>query len=64
MWILKKGQPEFEVVDGAFVGRIYRHNQQYADIPPEKAACFRKATVRCEKTEEKTAKKPKVIKKK
>ncbi len=53
MWILKTSQPEFEVVDGAFAGRIYRHNQQYADIPPERTACFSKVAAPAEKVEKK-----------
>ena len=31
---LKKNQPEFDVVDGPFAGKKYRHNERYDEVPP------------------------------
>ena len=31
---LRKNKPEFDVVDGPFAGKKYRHNESYAEVPP------------------------------
>ena len=34
MFRLKKGQPEFEVVDGPMTGRKFLRGVDYAEVPP------------------------------
>jgi hypothetical protein len=40
MYKLKTSEPAFEVVDGKFAGRKYRHGQTYQEIPPEEKDKF------------------------
>ena len=42
MYKLRKNTEAFEVVDGAFAGRKYRHGVTYPEIPPEEKHRFEK----------------------
>jgi hypothetical protein len=35
MYKLKPNVAEFEMVDGPFTGRKYRHGEQYREVPPQ-----------------------------
>lgn len=37
---LKNGQPDFDVVDGPFAGKQYRHGQDYDIVPPDQKHRF------------------------
>lgn len=34
MFVLKKGQPEFEPVEGPMRGRKFRRGVEYSEVPP------------------------------
>jgi len=42
VYILKPGAPAFDVVDGPFAGKTFRHDIPYTDIPPADAGKFQK----------------------
>jgi len=37
---LKDNQPDFDVVDGPFAGKQYRHGRDYDTVPPDQAQRF------------------------
>ena len=50
MYRLKKNQEEFEVVDGPFEGRRYRHGETYRKIPPGERHRFEQITTEAPQT--------------
>jgi hypothetical protein len=50
MYKLKTNVPDFEVVDGKFAGRKYRHGQTYQEIPPEEVKKFDQVKAQSEET--------------
>lgn len=61
-YMLKKNKPEFDVVDGPFAGKKYRHSGTYEEVPPGEKDRFevvkgQKAEDRRQKTEDKGTKK-------
>lgn len=42
MYVLKKGQPPIEVVDGPMTGRSYFPGMEYSQIPDEERRRFEK----------------------
>lgn len=54
MYRLKKGQEAFQVVDGPFAKRRYRHGVEYADgdIPPQEKKKFEPACAKASARQE------------
>lgn len=53
---LKKNKPDFDVVDGPFAGKKYRHNESYEEVPPGEKDRFEVA--KADKSAAKPAGKP------
>jgi|GEM_PF-3151337 hypothetical protein len=52
MYMLKKGQEAFVVVDGPMAGRRFEPGRRYAEIPPQEKGRFEKIKAKVAQGEE------------